>query len=65
MTALAADLVNAIAAIERANEYAFTFAHPAYREAEERLQALGTAEAAIALRETGGLNSVIGRGIKV
>ena len=54
----------AIAAIRLANEYAFTFAHPAYRDAEARLRALGVTEAAIAIRDTGGLKPVIGRGIR-
>ncbi len=58
------DIQQAIAAVQRANEYAFTFAHPAYRDAEARLRSLGTAEAAIVLQATGGLKSVIGRGIR-
>lgn len=55
----------AVEAIRLANEHAFTFAHPAYREAEARLRALDKGEAAITLQMTGGLKPVIGRGIRV
>ncbi len=57
-------ILNAIHMVRLANEHAFTFAHPAYRSAEEQIMALGTAEAAIVLHETGGLKPVIGRGLR-
>ena len=54
----------AIKMVRLANKHAFTFAHPAYRSAEEKIMALSTAEAAIVLQETGGLKPVIGRGLR-
>ena len=54
----------AIDAIRLANEYAFTFDHPAYRDAEAKMMALSSAEAETAINATGGgLKDVIGRGI--
>ncbi len=57
-------ILNAIHMVKLANEHAFTFAHPAYQSAEKQIMALGTAEAAIVLQETGGLKPVIGRGLR-
>ncbi len=54
----------AIQMVRRANKHAFTFAHPAYRSAEKQIMALGTAEAAVVLQETGGLKPVVGRGLR-
>ena len=54
----------AIQMVILANENAFTFAHPAYRSAENQIMALSTAEAAVVLQETGGLKPVIGRGVR-
>ncbi len=53
----------AIQMVQRANEHAFTFAHPAYRSAEEQIMALNPDEAATVLHETGGLKPVVGRGL--
>ena len=54
----------AIQMVIRANENAFTFAHPAYRSAEKQIMALGTDDAAVVLQETGGLKPVVGRGVR-
>ena len=54
----------AIRMVTLANQHSFTFAHPAYRSAEEKIMALGTADAAVVLQETGGLKPVIGRGVR-
>lgn len=56
-------ILSAIQMVKRANEYAFTFAHPAYRSAEQQIMALNAAEAAVVLHETGGLKPVVGRGL--
>ncbi len=56
--------LKAIHTVKVANEYAFTFAHPAYHSAEEQIMALDTADAIIVLQETGGLKPVIGRGLR-
>ncbi len=58
------EIEQAIAAVKQANKYAFTFAHPAYRDAEDKLRALGPIARAIVLDACGGLNAVIGRGIR-
>ncbi len=61
---MTASVLRAIRTVKRANKHAFTFAHPDYQSAEQQIMALGTAEAATVLHETGGLKPVIGRGLR-
>ncbi len=54
-------VTDAIAAVEQANRYAMTFAHPAYHVAEDRLRRLNDEDVALVVRMTGGLEPVDGR----
>lgn len=58
------EIEDAIFAVKQANKHALTFAHPAYRNAEDRLRALGPIARGIALDACDGLNAVIGRGVR-
>lgn len=54
-------VTDAIAAVQQANKFALTFAHPAYSLAEDALRALNDEDVALVVRMTGGLDPVDGR----
>ena len=54
-------VTSTIADVQMANKYALTFAHPAYRAAEDRMRALSDDDVALVVRITGGLAPVDGR----
>ncbi len=54
-------VTSTIADVQQANKFAMTFAHPAYRAAEDRLRALNDEDVALVMRITGGLLPVTGR----
>ena len=54
-------VTDTIAAVQGANKFATTFAHPTYRGAEDRLRTLSDEDVALVVRMTGGLDPVDGR----
>lgn len=54
-------VTDAVSAVQQANEFATTFAHPAYVLAEDRLRSLSDDDVALVVQVTGGLAPVSGR----